>query len=333
MAQSNIDYWHEREQRQLEANLREEETWVARLNRQNRLLERIIDQLINDFYQRYATREGISLADAQQRVSAADVAALSEKARQYVEMASQDRRTGSDQSAEYFNKQANAEMRLYNAMMRINRLGLLMAEISMEIDQSYTQMGGTINTALTKRTEDELRRQAGILNTTVFYNEKDVAAIVNASFHNATWSQRIWSEGTQLKNSLDVLLTQGLIAGDNPRELARRLRKSFDVSRYEADRLMRTELARVQTDAQRMSYKRNGYDKYMFISTEDGRTCAECNDVERACIMVDGFYVDEMEIAVNAPPMHPNCRCSTAAHVSQADFEREMLERFGIDMR
>lgn len=333
MADSNLEYWRKREQAQLEANLREEETYSARLDAQFALLERTIDQLIADFYQRYATAEGISLADAQQKISKADIDALAEKAKRYVELASQDRRTGSNQAAEYLSKMANDEMRLYNAMMRINRLELLKAEIGMEVDQTYLQMGGTMNTALTKRTDDELRRQSGILGSTVFHNKEDVAAIVNGSFHNATFDQYIWKDCTALKSNLDVLLTQGLIAGDNPRELARRLRKTFTASRYEAERLMRTELARVQTDAQKMSYERNGYDKYMFISTEDSHTCERCSGKERECIEKDGFAVEDMEIGENAPPMHPNCRCSTAAHVSEADFEREMMEKFGIDMR
>lgn len=333
MADSNLEYWRKREQAQLEANLREEETYSARLDAQFSLLERTIDQLIADFYQRYAIAEGISLADAQQRISKADIDALAEKAKRYVELASQDRRTGSNQSAEYLSKMANDEMRLYNAMMRINRLELLKAEIGMEVDQTYLQAGGTMDAALTKRTDDELRRQAGILGSTVFHNKEDVAAIVNGSFHNATFDQYIWKDCTALKSNLDILLTQGLIAGDNPRELARRLRKTFTASRYEAERLMRTELARVQTDAQKMSYERNGYDRYMFISTEDSHTCDRCSDKEKECIEKDGFLVKDMEIGENAPPMHPNCRCSTAAHMSEADFEREMMERFGVDMR
>lgn len=334
MPQSSIDYWREREQRQLEANLREENTWAARLNAQLDLLQRMVDQMVADFYQRYATREGISLADAQQRVDKADVDALSEKAKRYVALATQDRANKTNSNAsEYFSKMANEEMRLYNAMMRINRLELLKAEIGMETDQSYIGMGDTMNTALTKRTDDELRRQAGILGETVFHNEQDVASIVNASFHNAIWSQRIWSESTALKSNLDILLTQGLIAGDSPYELSRRLRRAFDVSKADADRLMRTELARVQTDAQMESFKRNGYEKFMFIDTEDSRTCQECNHIADQCIAQDGFLVADMEIGVNAPPMHPNCRCSTAAHISQADFEREMMERFGVDMR
>lgn len=333
MAQSNIEYWREREQKQLEANLREEDTWAARMNAQLNLLQRMVDQMVADFYQRYTTREGISLADAQQRVDAADIDALSAKAKRYVALATQDRATGSNNADIYFSKMANQEMRLYNTMMKINRLELLKAEIGMEVDQTFIQVGGTINTALTKRTNDELRRQAGILGDTILDNEKDVPVIVNASFHNATWSQRIWSESTALKSNLDILLTQGLIAGDSPYELSRRLRRAFDVSKADADRLMRTELARVQTDAQMESFKRNGYEKFMFIDTEDSRTCQECNHIADQCIAQGGFLVSNMEIGINAPPMHPNCRCSTAAYFSQEEFERQMMERFGIDMR
>ena len=52
---------------------------------------------------------------------------------------------------------------------------------------------------------------------------------------------------------LDKLLKTGLIQGKNPRELAVHLQKRFGASREDAERLMVTELARVQTEAQKLS--------------------------------------------------------------------------------
>lgn len=310
MAKSNRDYWREREARQLTANLEEEDRYAERLDFYHTLMEASIQQKIDAFYQRYAKNNNISLAEAQRRVSQTDIRQFEAKARRYVELATYDKATGSDNSKIYFSKQANEQMRLYNLMMKINRLEMLKADIGMAIDENVMNMGETINGALTNRVDAELTRQAGILGETVFHNARDVQTIVNASFHNATWSERLWGEGTQLKANLNILLTQGLIAGKNPRELSRDLRRAFYVSRYEAERLMRTELARVQTDAQMESFRRNGYTQYEFLALETG--CAECRALDGKV-----FWVNEEEVGVNSPPIHPNCRCSTAAYYDE----------------
>lgn len=310
----------------MEANLREEATYARRLAEQYRLIEIQINQQIAQFYQSFADAEHITLAEAQQRLSKDDVRNYEALAKKYVEMAAADRRNGTDRTKEYFSKKANDQMRIYNAMMKINRLELLKAELGMAVDQAMMDIGEDMDGALTKRTDDELRRQAGILGKSVFHNDKDVASIVNGSFHNASWSERIWGNGEQLKANLNILLTQGLIQGRNPRELARTLRKSYDASRYEAERLMRTELARVQTDAQMESFKRNGYDQYEFIAL--GTACKACHDMDGKV-----FNVADGMPGENMPPVHPNCRCSTAAHfMAENDFVQMMRDKYGLDM-
>lgn len=77
---------------------------------------------------------------------------------------------------------------------------------------------------------------------------------------------------------------------------------------------MRTELARVQIEAQRQSLIENGFDHYEFIAN------SKCCD---ACQTLDGkhFKVKDMMIGENAPPVHPNCRCSVAAWEDDEEYE------------
>ena len=167
---------------------------------------------------------------------------------------------------------------------------------------------------LTDRTISEFERQAGILGKTIQNNAKAADAIVNASFHNATYSDRIWMYQDMLKNELSSLLQTGLIQGQNPRKLATHLRKRFGVSQYNAERLMITELARVQTEAQKQSFLRNGFTQYTFLAL--GNACEDCRDL-------DGKHFDIKEAmpGENAPPIHSNCRCSTAAYEDSDDYE------------
>ena len=60
----------------------------------------------------------------------------------------------------------------------------------------------------TQRTEEEMRKQAGILGKTINDNAKKARAIVDASYKNATWSERIWAHQSMLKSEIDKLLQE-----------------------------------------------------------------------------------------------------------------------------
>lgn len=77
---------------------------------------------------------------------------------------------------------------------------------------------------------------------------------------------------------------------------------------------MRTELARVQTAAQKRSFEKNGFEEYEFIA--NGTACEKCAGLDG-----QHFKVAKMMPGTNAPPMHPNCRCSTAAYQDSAEYE------------
>ena len=280
-------YWKNREEQNLRSNLKEEEEYVKEINRiYDRMMVQITKE-INDFYVRYAKKEGISISEARKRVKKLDINAYAEKAKKYVK-------------EKDFSDEANEEMRLYNLTMKVNRLELLKAQIGLELVDNFNDLQKYFDEKLTKRTLDEFKRQAGILGKTLLDNEKAAHAVVNASFHNATFSDRIWLYQGLLKNDLYKLLQTGIVQGKNPRVLAADLVKKFDVSRYNAERLMRTELARVQTEAQKQSFERNGYDEYEYIA------CGK-SDVCDICKALDGkhFKVKDMMVGENAPPMHP----------------------------
>ena len=256
---------------------------------------------IDAFYGRYADKEQITLAEAKRRVSKLDIAAYQRKAQRYV--ADKD-----------FSKQANEEMRLYNLTMKVNRLEMLKANIGLELVAGHDEQEQFMAKILRGRTEEELQQQAGILGKTVRNNAKLAETIPNASFHNATFSERIWGNQTALKAELSKQLQVGMIQGKNPRVLAREIQKTFGASASNAERLMRTELARVQTEAQKQSFLANGFEMYTFHVNHG--CCAACSDL-------DGkhFKIKDMMPGKNAPPMHPNCRCSVSAYEDDTEYE------------
>ena len=243
------EYWKNRETEAKKHNIQEE----AEYNRQiKEIYANMMDEInkeINGFYSRYAAKDGITMAEAKKRVNKLDIAAYERKAKKYV-------------ATKDLSDQANEEMRIYNLTMKVNRLELLKANIGLEMVSGFDELRKYFGKKLTERALKEFRRQAGILGKSVLKNEKYAHAIVNASFKNATYSDRIWMYQCMLKAELEGLITSGLIRGQNPKKLAKHLEKRFGVSAYNAQRLMTTELARVQTEAQKQSFIRNGFEEY-----------------------------------------------------------------------
>ena len=300
-------YWKNREEEQRKKNIEDEAEYAKEIEKIYVNMMDEIQKEINGFYARYAKAEGITIAEAKKRVSKMDIDAYSRKAAQYVK----------DKN---FSKEANEEMRLYNAAMKINRLEMLKANIGMHLVGGFDELQKYFEQILTGKTLEEFERQAGILGKTIQNNAKMAHSIVNASFHNAKYSDRIWMYQDMLKAELSKLLQTGLIQGKNPRVLARHLERRFGVSLANAERLMATELSRVQAEAQKQSYIRNGFDEYEFIA--EPTACSICR-------ALDGkhFKVSKMMPGENAHPMHPRCRCSTAAYMDDKEY-REWLDGY-----
>lgn len=314
---SSADYWKKREQEAKKATIRDEEEYRKRIETIYKQTYEAVERQINDWYARYASKNGLSMSEARMRVKKLDMERYERLAAKYV-------------ATHDFSDQANEEMEIYNLTMRINRLELLKAQINLELLAGYDDLDKELEREFIEQAMKEDRRLAGILGDSVIGNQKYAKQIVNASFWNATYSERIWGNNMpRLRSSIETQLRNGIIQGIHSTELARNLRKSFDVSIRDSERLMITEVRRIQTEIQKDSFDRNGFREYRFISAGDGRVCPECERLHG-----QHFKVSEMQPGENAPPMHPVCRCSTAAWMDGEKYKRwlEALER-GEDVR
>ena len=310
------EYWAKREEEALKHYITDEKEYEKEINR---IYSDMLDNCqkeINAFYGKYADKEGITLAEAKKRVSKLDIAAYERKAKRYVK----------DKD---FSAKANEEMRLYNLTMKVNRLEMLKANIGLEMIKGHDELEKFMSGILQGRAEEELKRQAGILGKTITNNAKAAHAIVNASYKNATFSDRVWLYHDEMKADLSKMLKSGLIQGKNPNVLARELEKYVNGdakggAKFNAERLMRTELARVQTAAQKQSFERNGFEEYTFLANSG--CCGNCQALNGK-----HFKVKDMMPGENAAPLHPFCRCSVAAYSDRKEYDEwlEYLEKGG----
>lgn len=311
----NRRYWREREANQREAYIRTEDAELAEINRIYSDMYRWAEREVNAFYGKYADAEGIDITEAKRRVSQLDIAEYEKLAKEYVK----------DRD---FSERANQEMRLYNATMKINRLELLKAQIGIKLVDGTNEIEKHWEKIATDRATQEIIRQSGILGKTLTDTEtaRTAKQIVNADFYNATFSERIWSHMDNLKSDLSIELQKGFIAGVSSREMARRLKEhSFEKSEKDAFRLARTELRRIQTDVAKDNYERNGIEEYEFMAVNPS-ACPICRELDGRI-----FEVARMKAGLTAPPIHPNCHCTTAPHIDDEAYEQWLswLERGG----
>lgn len=300
-------YWRDRELKHIEQTLKNDQDIIKQIEAKYREAYDNIEEQIEAFYGRYAEMNNISMQEARKRARKLDIERYERKAKRYVETRD-------------FTKRANEEMRLYNVTMQINRLELLKQNIYLELLALTSAEERIMYQALTESVRAEFERQAGILGQSLSHPAATVEAIVNASFLNATWSDRLWDNQDALRAELDRLLSRGIIQGQNPRQLARELRQTMDAGVYNSERLLRTELARVQGDVFKNSMEQADYHAYEYIA--EPTAC-------KICSALDGkiFQLSEMQVGKNMYPMHPNCRCSTASAYDRRAFERDLEER------
>lgn len=301
---SSNTYWRDRELEWKKKRLKDEKQYADEIQEIYANMMDSVEKEIESFFSRYANKENITMAEAKKRVSNIDIEAYKRKAKKYVK-------------EKNFSDEANEQMRLYNLAMKVNRLELLKANIGLELVAGHDELKSYTGDKLEGAYLEEIKRNASILGDTVIDNAKMAKTVADSSFKNATFSERIWVNQDQLKNSLSSVLSNALIQGKNPREFIPQIRKKFDVSRCNAERLLRTEVARVQTQAQIESYEANGIDEYEYIACGLKDVCPLCKEMDGKV-----FKLKDMEIGENAPPMHPNCHCALAPYSDRKVYEK-----------
>ncbi|MDA5386962.1 minor capsid protein [Loigolactobacillus backii] len=288
-------YWEKREKDFIKANLRSDAEFDKEIQRHYQQAVNSVNDDINRFYANYAKREGISMSEAVKRVASEDVKGFSQRAGEMVKNKD-------------FSDNANRRLRLYNATMRINRLEELKAQIGLNLTEMSADQEKAFTDKFNKAYLNEISRQAGILGKDkLVISDKMLASVVNGSYQNAMWSDRLWANQDELKGLLDNLLTQAVIQGKGPIELARQISTQMGTKAYVAQRLARTETARIQDQAQMDSFKKYGVEKVKWVA--EPSACRICASIAS---QNDGIYdLDEVPMI----PAHPNCRCAKAAYV------------------
>lgn len=221
-----------------------------------------------------------------------------------------------------FSDKANAELKLYNFALRVNRAELLRATLIMTVGESIRKELNETDKFIIAEGLKEYQRQAGIMGMTVptpMAMEARLKALSNTSFKGAEWSEVIWGKKRDRLERLAYKVSEDLIIhGRHPTEIIPEVRRAFRVSAYEAKRLAVTESTRVQMLVQKEVLTSNDVDYFIWVP--EPTACADCMRMAE-----ESYRVRDLTPGINAPPLHPNCRCTVAPDDSKS---REELEKF-----
>ncbi|MBE3088397.1 MAG: hypothetical protein IMZ71_04720 [Chloroflexi bacterium] len=121
-------------------------------------------------------------------------------------------------------------------------------------------------------------------------------------------------------HDLKTALMEGIDAGESMVDLRNRVNEVFETyDSARAEAIARTETIRAQEEGNQEVYKEAGFERKVWFANPDackptgkpsdaGRTfCSDLNDID---VPIDESFVDGEDVM--APPLHPNCRCSSA---------------------
>lgn len=116
-----------------------------------------------------------------------------------------------------------------------------------------------------------------------------------------SWSERIWKNTELLAETLNEELIHCVASGKKTTQLKKLLQERFEVSYQNADMLVRTEMAHIQTQAALKRYEDAGVLEVQIWASEDERRCEHCGTLHKK----------KYPIGAAIPvPLHPNCRCN-----------------------
>lgn len=136
-----------------------------------------------------------------------------------------------------------------------------------------------------------------------------VKELINAVWaaDGKSWSQRIWDNTAKLAETLNEELVNAVVAGSKTAVLKNKLQERFNVSYSQADSLVRTEIAHIQTKAAEQSYKDAGIEYEQVWASPDERRCEVCGKLHKKIYPVGTAPI----------PAHPRCRCTVLAVIDE----------------
>lgn len=169
-----------------------------------------------------------------------------------------------------------------------------------------------------------IAKQTGIGIAFGGVNEELARQLIHRPWSGMDFSARVWKNREALGEALNDVLREGLVTGRSGEKIAQELSERMGVSMSRSRTLVRTETTHACGQADLAAYDEAGIERYRFLATLDLKT-------SRMCRKLDGkvYARKDAKPGVNFPPMHPNCRSTDVAEISEEELSQ--MKRWARD--
>ena len=302
-------YWQKRSEDRLLDLLGQADSVVLKLGRYYDKASKDIDKSIKSLYGQFMIDNELNSKKALELIKGDEFRLWRMTMREYL-----------DQIKATEDKALLLELNTLAMRSRINRLEALQAEIlaqsaiiaSKEEEVIGSFLSDSIEDSYYKNVYDEYKdKNPEVLKLMdkhkVGISRNQVKKVLELPWSGANYSENIWNNSYFIAKRAQAMVAKNIIAGRSIENLSRDFAKVYGRQYYSnAKRLIRTETAYVKGQADVLTYKKLKVEEYELLATLDGRTSSICQEK-------DGkhYPVDKIQVGINYPPFHPNCRTTT----------------------
>ena len=308
---NNAEYWKLRFEQLEQAQNQKGVKAYADIERQYKEAQKQLEGQIARWYQRFATNNGISLAEARQYLKGADLKEFKWDVQEYIKY-------GQDNA---LNSGWMKELENASAKYHISKLEALKVQTQHSLEVMYSKQFGTMHGALSDAFESGYYHTAYELQHG-FNVGWDIAGLDQAQIEKVlakpwaadgyNFSERIWGNKNKLISEVHNELSRNIMLGADPQKAIDSLAKKMNTSKNNAGRLVMTEEAYFSSAAQKDCFESLGVEQYEIVATLDSHT----SDI---CRSLDGkhFPMKDYQPGVTAPPFHVYCRSTTVPYFDE----------------
>ncbi len=309
----NSDYWKERFTQLEAAQNQKGAAAYLEIEQLYRQAEKEIEGSISTWYQRFASNNGVSMAEARKLLSGNALKEFKWDVNDYIQHGRENAIDG-----RWMKELENASARFH-----ITRLEALKLQTQQSLELMFGNQLDRIDSAMKHiylggyyHTAYELQKGFGIGWDIAGLDQAQIEKVIRKPWtaDGKNFSERIWNNKQTLISELHKELTQNIMLGQDPQKAIDAIAKKMNTSKRNAGRLVMTEEAYFSSAAQKDCFHDLDVEQYEIVATLDSHTSDLCRNMDGKV-----FPMKDFEAGVTAPPFHVWCRSTTVPHFDE-DF-------------
>lgn len=308
MAKKTVKYWKDRFEALEDLEHQDAVELFEIMEKEFAKASKDIENKIEQWYNRVAVNNEISMADARKFLNVSDLKEFKWDVEDYIKYGEQN-----EVNQIWMKQLENA-----SARQHISYLDSIKIQVQHTFEVLFDgYLGGVTNLARNLiddsyyHTVYELQKGFNVGWKMEPFDSRRLTRIMGKPWtvDSKTFSDRIWEDREKLINEVHKELTQMTLQGGRPDQAIKNIAKKMNTSKNNAGRLVMTESAYFYSESQKEAYKDLDVERFQIVATLDSVTSDICQNLDLKI-----YEMKDYEVGVTAPPFHPWCRSVTVPY-------------------